>query len=175
MMDESTALIKFDKMAIKLALKYSSNHEFDDLYQVAKIGIVEAVRTFDATKNAKLSTHVFNMIIFNLKKFCSRNTGIIYYPQNSIEKYSILTLDEATEVPFEDQNFINIEINNFFDNISCDLTDKQKNIIKLKFLDGLSVTEIANKYKCSHQNISNICLKAQYSIKDNLKQMGYDF
>lgn len=174
-MDEITALNKFDKMAIKLAIKYSSSHEFDDLYQIAKIGIVEAIRTFDSSRNVKLSTHVFNMIIFNLKKFCSRNTGIIYYPQNASEKHAILALDDAIDICVEDQNFDNVELNNFFDIITSDLTDRQKNIIKLKFLHGLSITEIANKYNCSHQNISNICSKAQYALKSNLKQMGYDF
>lgn len=175
MMDEVEALKIFDKMAIKLAKKYSSNYEFDDLYQISKIGIIEAVRNYDKSRNVKLSTHVFNMIIFNLKKYCSKNTGIIYYPTNANERYNILNLDDVNNLCTEDENLKDVEINNLFENLTINMTEKQKNIIIMKYLHGMSISDIAIKYNCSHQNISNICSKAQFNLKNSLKQMGYDF
>ncbi len=63
-MCEKQALIDFDLMALKLSRKYSCQGEFDDLYQMAKISIIEAIRTYDSSKGTKLSTYVFSSIIF---------------------------------------------------------------------------------------------------------------
>ena len=60
-------------MAIKLARKYSTFYEFDDLFQIAQISIVEAVRSYDSKRGASLSTHIYNSIDFNIKKLNIEN------------------------------------------------------------------------------------------------------
>ena len=65
-LSEKEALITFSRMAIKLARKYSTFYEFDDLFQIAQISIVEAVRSYDSKRGASLSTHIYNSIDFNI-------------------------------------------------------------------------------------------------------------
>jgi RNA polymerase sigma factor (sigma-70 family) len=152
-MSENEALINLDPMAKMLAKKYSYCNEFDDLYQIAKIAIIEAVRTYNPKKGAKLSTHAFNMIVSHLRHFNYKNNRFVYYQE------------------FEDNFYDNLDAIEFkviFDNHYNNLTGKQKEIIKLRYLDGFTVAEIAKLWNCSHQNVSKINTKALETLKNNL-------
>jgi RNA polymerase sigma factor (sigma-70 family) len=152
-MSEQEALIHLDPMAKMLAKKYSYCNEFDDMYQIAKIAIVEAVRTYNPKKGAKLSTHAFNMIVSHLRHFNYKSSRFVYYHEIEENCY-----DNLDSVEFK------IVLDNQFNN----LTAKQKEIIKLRYLDGYSVAEIARLWNCSHQNVSKINLQALQTLKNNL-------
>lgn len=163
--NEKQALIKFDKMAIKIAKKYSGKNEFDDLYQVAKIGVIEAVRTYKPEK-ASLSTHVFNMILCNVRKLILKESNLIYRPNyvNSKNTEHLLDIDEYEIIDTEDNFVNNIIFNQTLEELTNSLTNKQKDIIKMKYLEGLSVAEIASILGCSHQNVSSVCKSAEKAI-----------
>jgi RNA polymerase sigma factor (sigma-70 family) len=168
-MCEKEALIKFDNMAYKLALKFSYVHDFEDMYQVAKIGIIDAVRSFDIKRGAKLSTHVFNMIISHLRKFNAKDTGIIYYPPHIVDRnISVFNLSEVFDFSSDHELFNSVELNYIIDNAMSKLTEKQKRIVYMRYILGHSVPEIAKRMNCSHQNISALCNKAKNILKSNI-------
>ena len=156
--NEKQALIKFDKMAIKIAKQYSGKNEFDDLYQVAKIGIIEAVRTYNPER-ASLSTHVFNMILSNVRKLVLKESNLIYIPPYVKQEIKDVRVDiESFDIA--DTNIFN----EIFNQLLNPLTQKQREVIKLKYLEGLTVAEIANIMGCSHQNVSSVCKSAERVI-----------
>lgn len=174
--NEKQALIKFDKMAIKIAKKYSGKNEFDDLYQVAKIGIIEAVRTYKPEK-ASLSTHVFNMILCNVRKLIVKESNLIYRPNyiNSQNIDQLLDIDEFDIVDTDDNFVNNIIFNQTLNELTISLTNKQKEIIYMKYLEGLTVAEIAAILGCSHQNVSSVCKSAERAISKVVKSGELSF
>jgi len=163
--NEKQALVKFDKMAIKIAKQYSGKNEFEDLYQVAKIGIIEAVRTYNPQK-ASLSTHVFNMILSNVRKLVLKESNLIYIPPYVKQEIKDTFVDiESFDIVDANTDFTNyIIFNELFNQIINSLTEKQREVIKLKYLEGLTVAEIAAVMGCSHQNVSSVCKSAEKAI-----------
>ena len=158
---EKDALTNLDFMARKLARNFSKNFDFDDNYQIAKIAIVEAARTYNINKGAKFSTHAFNVILANLRK------------QNMVNKRNLRN-DNLCILNNEVQSFehdsLNLKL--ILDQEIDKLSDKQIHILKLRYLEGYSVEEIAKLMNCSHQNISKINSKALSSLKANLAGQG---
>lgn len=163
--NEKQALIKFDKMAIKIAKQYSGKNEFDDLYQVAKIGIIEAARTYNPEK-ASLSTHVFNMILFNVRKLVLKESNLIYIPPYVKQEIKDVMVDiESFDIADTSTDFTKyIIFNEIFNQLLNPLTKKQREVIKLKYIEGLTVAEIAKVIGCSHQNVSSVCKSAEKAI-----------
>jgi RNA polymerase sigma factor (sigma-70 family) len=163
--NEKQALIKFDKMAMKIAKQYSGKNEFDDLYQVAKIGIIEAVRTYKPEK-ASLSTHVFNMILSNVRKLVLKESNLIYIPPYVKQEIKDVMVDiESFDIADTNTDFTKyIIFNEIFNQLLYPLTTKQREVIKFKYLEGLTVAEIAKVMGCSHQNVSSVCKSAEKAI-----------
>jgi RNA polymerase sigma factor (sigma-70 family) len=157
-MSEQEALINLDPMAKMLAKKYSHLNEFDDLYQLARIAIIEGVRTYNPKKGAKLSTYVFNLILCSLRNQVYKNNIAMcpsFYNNYSENDYV--------------EEFYKIDFKILFDEEFKKLSDQQQQIIKLRYFDGYSVAEIAKLWNCSHQNISKLNSKALINLHNYLK------
>lgn len=168
-MCEKQALVDFDLMALKLSRKYSKNSEFDDLYQIAKISIIEAVRSFDKNRGTKLSTHVFSLIMFNLRNYNARNKSIIYQPSYSSDTIKRIEIDNLESVLSEEDHYSEIDFKILLEFAMNSLTNKQREILRLKYLEGLTVTEIAELLKCSHQNVCKLNSSAINSMQKALQ------
>jgi len=169
LMCEKQALIDFDLMALKLSRKYSKGSEFDDLYQIAKISIIEAVRSFDKNRGAKLSTHVFSLIMFNLRNYNTRNRSIIYQPSYSSKTIKRIEFDNLESTHFNEDHYSEIDFKVLLEAAMDSLTAKQREILKLKYIDGFTITEIAELLKCSHQNVSKLNSSAINSMQKALE------
>jgi len=69
----------------KLANKYRSYYNIEDLYQAGCIGIIKATKKFDSKSNAKFSTFAFKYILGEIIDFIRKDRNIIV----SDEIYSI--------------------------------------------------------------------------------------
>lgn len=168
-MCEKQALIDFDLMALKLSRKYSKGSEFDDLYQVAKISIIEAVRSYDKTRGAKLSTHVFSLIMFNLRNYNSKNRNIIYHPSYSSQTIKRIEIDHLVSTQCDEDYYAEIDFKVLLETAMKSLTKKQREILRLKYIEGFTITEIAELLKCSHQNVSKLNSSAINSMQKVLE------
>lgn len=56
--------------------RYKYYYEYDDLYQVATIGVIKAYKRFDSSKNIKFSTFAYTYILGEVIKFANDNKGI---------------------------------------------------------------------------------------------------
>lgn len=165
---EQEALITFNRMAIKLARKYSTYNEFDDLFQIAQISIVEAVRSYDSKRGASLSTHIYNSIDFNIKKLINKNK--IYYIDNEESN-----INEPYYSDFSENKLNSLILSNTFEDLLDDLSMRQKEILFMKFIDELSIKEISDKLNCSHQNISNIIKTIRKNLVNKLEKQGLKY
>lgn len=64
----------------------NSSYEYEDLYQVASIGLVKAIDKFDHSYNVRFSTYAVPMIIGEVKKFL-RDDGIVKVQRGIKEVY----------------------------------------------------------------------------------------
>jgi RNA polymerase sporulation-specific sigma factor len=167
-LSEKEALITFNRMAIKLARKYSTFYEFDDLFQIAQISIVEAVRSYDSKRGASLSTHIYNSIDFNIKKLINKNK--IYYINNQETN-----INEPYYSDFSDNKLNSLILSDTFNDLIDDLSLRQKEILFMKFVDGLTIKEISYSLECSHQNVSNIIKTIRKILVNKLEKQGLKY
>ncbi|MEN6390127.1 MAG: SigB/SigF/SigG family RNA polymerase sigma factor [Syntrophomonas sp.] len=64
----------------------NSSYEYEDLYQVASIGLIKAIDKFDHSYNVRFSTYAVPMIIGEVKKFL-RDDGIVKVQRGIKEVY----------------------------------------------------------------------------------------
>ncbi len=142
---------------IKSIIKRFKNKgvEYDDLYQIASIGFLKAIKNFDPSFGVKFSTYTVPMIIGEIKRFMrddgaikvSRTLKILANKINRfIEEYQSINSDSPTidfiakkfnvspeEVVFAmDSSRMPISIFNKFE----DEDDKQELIDKIPFVDN---------------------------------------
>lgn len=56
--------------------RYRKYYEYDDLYQVAAIGVIKAYKNFKPSHNVKFSTYAYRYILGEVLKYASINRGI---------------------------------------------------------------------------------------------------
>jgi RNA polymerase sporulation-specific sigma factor len=64
----------------------NSSYEYEDLYQVASIGLIKAIDKFDSSYNVRFSTYAVPMIIGEVKKFL-RDDGMVKVQRGIKEVY----------------------------------------------------------------------------------------
>ncbi len=149
--------------------------DFDDMYQEAAIGFLQAVNTYDPSKNTAFKTYahtcVENMLTSAVRSYCSLKNR----PLNNHEE-----LDEAdlsgsgvSGVPYslssdsgDPQNLLS-ESENFsalMDTVSLSLSDLEKNVLELR-LSGLSYEETAARLNIDSKAVDNAVQRIRQKMK----------
>ena len=181
---EEKMLRDYEKLIYKLAnknyLRYNKKYAFEDVLQEARISAVRAYRIFDPSKNVKLITHLHNYITFYLSHFFRSDTGLIKIPSRVLSDktkskpelvHNDFLYDNGSdnEHPFSDNSSIDkiIQLNELLDTLS----DKEKEIIKLIYIEGFTYDEVAIMYNVSRQAINNTANKSIKKLrKKNLAE-----
>ena len=96
------------------------------------------------------------------KKLVNKNK--IYY----IDKEETNT-NEPFYSDFSENKLNSLILSNTFEDLLDDLSLRQKEILFMKFIDGMSIKEISNNLNCSHQNISNIIRTIRKNLENKLE------
>jgi len=64
------------KLIYSIIKKYGKNIEFEDAWQVATIGILDAYKNYKDTYNTKFSTYAYSYIFGEIQKFKNQNKAI---------------------------------------------------------------------------------------------------
>ena len=126
------------------------------------------MRSYDSKRGASLSTHIYNSIDFNIKKLINKNK--IYYINN--EETNI---NEPYCSDFSDHKLNSLILSDTFNDLIDDLSSRQKEILFMKFVDGLSIKEISDNLECSHQNVSNIIKTIRKNLENKLEKQGLKY
>ncbi len=60
---------KYKKLVCSIANSYNKHNNFDDLFQVGCIGLMNAYDNFDCNMNCKFSTYAYSYIVGEIKKY----------------------------------------------------------------------------------------------------------
>ena len=143
--------------------------EPDDLYQIACIGFIKAVRRFDFDYKVELSTYAVRYIFGEIKKFI-RDDGIIKISRQIKEAGFRIKMESINQYIYEDsdcekQERITLEKNSNEEDVInkvliSDLLEhlkiRDKKIIELRYFKEKTQTEVAGILGISQVQVSRI-------------------
>lgn len=170
------------KIAMKVAYKYISPdaaYEFDDILQVAVLGLIKAIDTFDYHKGYAFTTYGMKVIASQInilfrrfkytKLIISLDETIAYNEKSEGLTIGEIVVDENTNIEEDVEHIVMWSL--IESELDC-LTEKERNIIIDKFglygNDPLLQRELAVKYNYSQGYICRIIANAIKKLKIRL-------
>ena len=172
-----------------LAKRYTGRGiEYDDLYQVASIGLLFAIDRFDPSFNVKFTTYASAMISGEIKKHF-RDTGhFIKIPRRMYEAFSKAesnvdtlplhvvsyeqALGESNGLPAEsllgqtDDNYLLVEDKNFISQCLQSLTGEEHTFVVARYYEAMTQQQIAEKMHVSQMYVSRLEKKILKKLHD---------
>ena len=209
-------IIKYTYMAKILAYKFvRSGVDYDDLYQVACMGLMLSVERFDPDRGVQFATFATPTVLGELRKFLRDKAGSIKIPRRLYEIFcraetlkrqqENLSIDEIAElldmpretlveayrvgdtafiksledeaytdgglsmsglIGFDDEGFTLIENRDFIDYCMSQMTDKEAELFRERFNNGITQKELAKKWGVSQMYISRMEKKVTKKFRD---------
>lgn len=149
-------------------------YETEDLYQIACMGFIKAVKRFDKSYKVKLSTYAVPYVLGEIKKFI-RDDGIIKVSR-SIKELGFKVLMESINdgnnerkifSEFDEQSKIvdKIAIEELVENLNM----RDRKIIKLRFYGEKTQMQVAEILGISQVQVSRIEKRILKDMKEKLK------
>jgi RNA polymerase sigma factor (sigma-70 family) len=164
------ALVK--KIANNYYLKYSKKYDLEDLEQVARLGVLAAIRNYDPKFKTKKLTHYYNYAGFYIKHHLRADTGIIHVPAKHMSnpefpKPMITGLEDYTHA---DDSVTAIDLLDYafeLEEYYSVLTDYQKEVIQKVYLEGYTFDELAKKLKVTRQAVNLAAINGIAKMKQH--------
>lgn len=149
-------------------------YETDDLYQIACMGFIKAIKRFDKSYKVKLSTYAVPYILGEIKKFI-RDDGIIKISR-SIKELGFKVLMESindennerkifSECDEQSRIVEKITIEELVENLNT----RDKEIIKLRFYKEKTQRQVGEILGISQVQVSRIEKRILSDFKEKLK------
>lgn len=183
--DNTLKIEKHLRFVIYIVNKLQRKHSFpihilNDLVQAGNLGLLRAYDLYDPTRGVKFTSYAINWIMVFIKK----ELHFFKYPlkigmekiplleENPIRCIDINEISESKLVKnssdsIDEKVFKNIIKENMNRILNLILTEKELKVIKLRFYDGLSLSETGQKYNKSKQRIHQIQNIALSKLKSN--------
>ena len=149
-------------------------YETEDLYQIACMGFIKAIKRFDTSYKVKLSTYAVPYILGEIKKFI-RDDGIIKISRSVKELGFKVLMESINEENNERKLFSEFdEQSKIIDKITIEelvenLNMRDKKIIKLRFYGEKTQTQVAKIMGISQVQVSRIEKRILKDLKEKLK------
>ena len=142
-------------------VKANTSRCFDDIFQIGSIGLIKAVDKFDSSKGFKFSTYAYRLIegeiINNVNRKEEKTIDTIGLEEYA-NGYDGLTIQDTFESnSSEDFKFIEDDA---FSSLLKGLSNKQSQVIKLRFVDRLTQLDASIVLGVSKQRVSELERKA---------------
>lgn len=153
--------------------------EPEDLYQIACIGFIKAVRRFDFAYEVELSTYAVQYIFGEIKKFL-RDDGMIKISRHIKEAGFKVKIESINQLLYEDSNCerqeqIALEDNEeemmnkvLISSLLDHLKIREKEIIELRYFKEKTQTEVAGILGISQVQVSRIERRLLKELKQEL-------
>jgi RNA polymerase sporulation-specific sigma factor len=69
-------VLKYENLVYAIIKKMGNYNDFDDLYQVGMMGLINAYKNFDDRYNVKFSTYAYIYIVGEIKKYIRENKNL---------------------------------------------------------------------------------------------------
>ena len=180
---ESEIVKRYNFLVRKIAKSYLdfSVDPLEDLVQVGLIALVKAYRRFDKSKDIKVfQNYAIQYIKGYIRHYLRDKQNVLKNPRKNT-KINIIWIDNiqeeknnySNEYLLEDkfslQNQENIENKILLDNIISKLDDNKKKIIKLRYFDDLTQSELSKVIGVSQMEVSRLLKKIEKEIRELIK------
>src|SRR5205085_1800893 len=134
---------RFLPLARKLARRYMGAREpFDDLLQVASLGLVKAIDRFDPSRGTAFSSFAVPTILGELKRYFRDLGWSVHVPRGAQEL--ALKVEEARQK----------------------LTTREREVLVLRFVEDRTQTQIADLIGVSQMQVSRILRRALEQLRE---------
>lgn len=178
-MTEEEIIVKYKRLAHKLAGKLyrlkkdyldTRYMDFEDLTQLAYIGIFDAVRSYKEDKNVKFMTYAWACVQNRINKDAFREKQVKTYM--TLGNFSLdSTLDDDGEDTLlsitgeEDTNIEDIHNREIQIKLINRLSKRDREILIMHNIEGRSMDEIGNKIGLSRARVSQILIETTNKLK----------
>jgi RNA polymerase sigma factor (sigma-70 family) len=137
---------RFMPLARRLAARYAGGAEpFDDLVQVASVGLVKAIDRFDPERGTAFSTFAVPTILGELKRHFRDRGWSVHVPRDVQER--ILKVERAmAELPAKLGHSPTVQ----------EISDRDRKVLHLRFVEDMTQSEIAERVGVSQMHVSRI-------------------
>lgn len=149
-------------------------YETDDLYQIACMGFIKAIKRFDKSYKVKLSTYAVPYILGEIKKFI-RDDGIIKISRSIKELGFKVLMESINDESNERKIFSELdEQTKIVEKITVEelvenLNTRDKEIIKLRFYKEKTQRQVGEILGISQVQVSRIEKRILSEFKEKLK------
>ncbi|MBS1722831.1 MAG: sigma-70 family RNA polymerase sigma factor [Armatimonadetes bacterium] len=142
---EASLLQQYDALAHRIARNYhakiGAHYELDELVQQARLGILTAIRTYDASRGAKFITHAYNSARFAVSRYTRKYPGCLTARKKPDGTPMVVQLHPSIAVQDVDYGAVerSVEIERL---LECLEEDEKEVCIKMHY-EGRSARETA--------------------------------
>lgn len=131
-------------MIRSIAGRYSScGAEYEDLVQTGAIGLLKAVRGYDPNAGAKLTTYAFSMITGEIRHSLRAEWPAAYCP-------------DPDALPAQSDGAENMETRVFVRELMEELGERERRLMRLRYVSGLTQAETAARMGLSQPHVSKL-------------------
>src|SRR5215211_7134278 len=159
---------RFMPLARRLAARYAGGAEpFDDLVQVASVGLVKAIDRFDPVRGTAFSTFAVPTILGELKRHFRDRGWSVHVPRDVQER--ILKVERAlAELPAKLGHAPTVqeigqrieatdeEVLEAIGPVLKEISERDRMVLHLRFVEDLTQSEIAERVGVSQMHVSRI-------------------
>lgn len=165
-------LERYRKMILSIAFYLAKNeHDAYDMAQEAYVKIYRNINKFEG--KSKFSTWVYrvtkNTCIDELKRI-NRNRKYCAETENDFKES-----EEKSFINLPEEEAIKNELNNYVRELLEEISPLYSNIIKLRYVSGLSYNEIAEELKCSQGTVKSRLYRGKKYLKEIIDQKMKNF
>jgi RNA polymerase sigma factor (sigma-70 family) len=166
---------RYKNMIYKVCNRWKGTAEYNDLFQVASIGLYKAFNSYDLTKNIEFSTVAFTYIKNEIRTFyreARRHFGYLSLNEPSYDEGNMQFIDSIKDDSFEENILEEISKEQDLSRIYTamrHLTERQKSIFTKYYIEGKTMQEIADHFGFHVSYVGKVIKNSLKKIKDNLE------
>ncbi|HZJ99195.1 MAG TPA: sigma-70 family RNA polymerase sigma factor [Tissierellaceae bacterium] len=148
---------------------YNNRNEYEDLIQEGNLAILEAIQTFDESKGVYFLGYVKTMLKYTylnkhkIRTHQSLNSKIGYDEDNEL----IDILESNEDSPLD--RLLKIEETSIIKDALSILTVRQREIVLAYYVEGLSISEIAERLNISYRTVINTKIRALEKMREHIR------
>lgn len=170
--------MKFEMLFEMFARKYSFLAEYDDIKQECYFALLKALEKYDLESDASFMTYLYKVVSSHVLNYC-RSNGSLFDLENLIslsntmndshdtQMIDMIPSDYDLEEDIMDKCFQD-EVKKLLNNLLLELDWQSSEIVRLHYIKGLTLEEVADRLGLEYSHIKSIC----YCSINKLKRMA---
>src|SRR5690349_9900879 len=155
-----------------LARRYSYRGEqLEDLVQIGAIGLIKAIDRFDVNRGVELTTYATPNIIGEIKRHF-RDRGWAVRVPRGLQELNVQLSRLLERVGVEEHAYEVSEDRAILAPGFRVLDDRERQILRLRFFDGLTQSQIAQQIGISQMHVSRLIRRSLEKIRSEIAAEG---